>query len=241
MQLTVVIPTYNEAGNLPQLVAAIFSLPLANTKILIIDDNSPDGTAGVATELASEYPGRMCLHVRPEKAGLGTAYLCGFRQAIQAGADAIAQMDADFSHPPNKLVQLVAVLDDCDFALGSRYIEGGQLDQAWPLWRRGLSHFGNLYARSILDMHIRDVTGGFRVWRRETLQGMPLERVRSNGYVFQIEMAYLATRLGYRTREVPIYFADRRWGESKMSLKIQLEAALRVWLVRYAYRDLDQN
>ena len=153
-------------------------------------------------------------------------------------ADAVGQMDADFSHPPEKLVELVNTLAQCDVAIGSRYVKGGSLDEKWPLWRKGLSSFGNFYARTILSMPLRDCTGGFRLYRREVLSTIPLGRVRSNGYVFQVEMAYLAHRLGFQFKEIPIYFADRRWGQSKMSFRIQLEAAVRVWQLLFAYRDL---
>lgn len=239
MQLTVVIPTYNEAENLPRLVSALFQLPLPDLNILVVDDNSPDGTGEIACRLTEAHPGRVGVLQRPGKLGLGSAYLQGFDRALRDGAEALAQMDADFSHPPEKLIEMIGVLNSCDVALGSRYIPGGQLDERWPLWRRWLSAFGNFYARTILRIPIRDVTGGYRVWRRETLQGMPLELVRSNGYVFQVEMAYLAHRLGYTFEEVPFYFADRRWGTSKMSLRIQLEAAWRVWRVMFAYRHLN--
>lgn len=238
MNLVVIIPTFNEAENLPHLVSALFSLALPQVRVLVIDDNSPDGTSRIAAELAAEHPGRLLLHQRPRKLGLGTAYLCGFRTALENGAEAVAQMDADFSHPPEKLVELTEALGSCRVALGSRYVPGGRLDERWPLWRRGLSAFGNYYARTILRLPVRDVTGGFRVWRREALQSLPLERIRSNGYVFQVEMLYLAHRLGHTIREIPIYFADRRWGKSKMTLKIQLEAAARVWWLLFAYRDL---
>jgi dolichol-phosphate mannosyltransferase len=170
--------------------------------------------------------------------GLGTAYLEGFRQALNQGAQVVVQMDADFSHPPQKVRELIDVLKNCDVAMGSRYIKGGMLDERWPLWRKGLSSFGNIYARTILSMPVRDVTGGFRAWRRETLLGMPLDQVRSNGYAFQVEMAYIAYRLGFSFREIPIYFADRRWGQSKMSMRIQIEAAIRVWQLLYQYRYL---
>lgn len=175
---------------------------------------------------------------RPGKMGLGTAYINGFQRALQDGAQSICQMDADFSHPPAKIVELVEALKGCDIALGSRYIPGGALDERWPLWRKSLSGFGNFYARTILNLPMKDVTGGFRLWRRTTLEGMPLDRIRSNGYIFQVEMAFVATRLGFTMKEVPIYFADRRWGKSKMSLRIQLEAAVRVWQLLNMYRDL---
>jgi dolichol-phosphate mannosyltransferase len=238
MILTVVIPTFNEAGNIPPLAEALFTLPIPDLRILVVDDNSPDGTAETVRELASRYPGRISLHVRPRKMGLGSAYVTGFRLALEDGAEAIAQMDADFSHPPEKLVELAAALDSFDLAIGSRYVAGGSLDERWPLWRKALSAFGNFYARTILNLTIRDVTGGFRLWHRRALEGLPLDSVRSSGYVFQVELAYLAERLGYRVKEIPIHFADRRWGKSKMSLRIQLEAALRVWTVRFSYRDL---
>jgi dolichol-phosphate mannosyltransferase len=238
VQLTVVIPTFNEAENLPRLVSALFALPIPDLGLLVVDDHSPDGTGQLAEELASQNPGRIAVLHRAGKLGLGTAYINGFSQALAAGAGAVGQMDADFSHPPEKLVELLAALESCDIAVGSRYVPGGSLDPAWPLWRKGLSAFGNFYARTILGMPLRDTTGGFRIWKREALLNMPMERVRSNGYSFQVETAYLAYRLGFTFREVPIHFADRRWGQSKMSFRIQREAALRVWQIRFAYRSL---
>ncbi len=238
MQKTVVIPTYNEAENLPKLVSALFDLPVSDLSILVVDDNSPDGTGELAESLAARNPRRMSVVHRSGKMGLGTAYICGFRHALEAGAEAIAQMDADFSHPPEKLIDLLAVLQTCDAALGSRYVAGGAVDERWPAWRKGLSAFGNIYARVILGLPVQDATGGFRFWRRNTLLGMPLERVRSNGYAFQVEMVYLAYKLGFRFQEVPFYFADRRWGQSKMSYRIQREAAVRVWQMLFEYRGL---
>ena len=237
MQLTIVIPTYNEAENLPRLVPALFDLGL-DLRLLVVDDNSPDGTGQLVEQMGQTTNGRVMLLHRPGKLGLGTAYLAGFGQALQKGAQAVGQMDADFSHPVEKLPELMEMLESCDVAIGSRYVPGGSLDERWPLWRRWLSGFGNFYARTILNLPLRDVTGGFRIWRRETLQGMPLEQVRSSGYAFQVEMAYLAHRLGYKMAEIPIYFADRRWGQSKMSFRIQREAALRVWQILFQYRDL---
>lgn len=238
MQPTVIIPTYNEAENLPKLIAQVFDLGIPGLKILVVDDNSPDGTGELAETLRKEYSG--CLEVlhRPGKLGLGTAYIQGMQKALQAGAEAVAQMDADFSHPPELLKEMLVGLRDHDVAMGSRYISGGSVDQRWPTWRRGLSAFGNLYARSILRLPIKDVTGGYRMWRRATLEAMPLERVRSNGYAFQVEMAYIAYRLGFRFCELPFYFADRKWGHSKMSFRIQREAAIRVWQMLLDYRDL---
>jgi len=238
VQLTVVIPTYNEAENLPKLVSALFTLPIESLKILVVDDNSLDGTGQLAEALALAHPGHLDVLHRPGKLGLGSAYLQGFRYAIEAGADAVGQMDADFSHPPEKVPVLLEALQSCDVAIGSRYVPGGSVDADWPIWRKALSAFGNFYARTILHLPIRDVTGGFKVWRSETLSAMPLDSIRSNGYAFQVEMAYVAYRLGFTFKEIPIYFADRRWGLSKMSFRIQREAAFRVWQVLYEHRRL---
>lgn len=237
MKLVVVIPTYNEAENLPNLVSALFSLPL-DLEILVVDDNSPDGTGRIADELAQANPEKLRVHHRTGKLGLRSAYLTGFHLALEDGAEAIAQMDADFSHDPKKLIEMAARLDSCDVVLGSRYVKGGSVDDNWPLWRKGLSAWGNLYSRTILRLPFRDVTTGFRLWRRDTIIGLPLDRVDASGYIFLVEMAYLAYCLEYRFGEVPIHFADRRWGTSKMSLKIQLEAAVRIWEVLWSYRDL---
>ncbi|MCC6148341.1 MAG: polyprenol monophosphomannose synthase [Anaerolineaceae bacterium] len=238
MKTILVIPTYNEAENLPKLVSALLELPIADLNLLVVDDNSPDGTGQMVDDLSKETGGRvMGLH-RTGKLGLGTAYIQGFQLAMKHGADYIGQMDADFSHPIDKLVPMVEALQEFDFVIGSRYVPGGSLDERWPLWRRALSGWGNFYARTILGMKIRDVTGGFKVWRKETLSAMPLERVRSNGYVFQVEMSYIASRLGFKSLEIPIYFADRRWGQSKMNFPIQVEAALRVWQLPGMYRDI---
>jgi dolichol-phosphate mannosyltransferase len=241
LQLTVVVPTYNEAENLPNLVSALFRLAIPDLRLLVVDDNSPDGTGQLAERLARESDGRLVVLHRPGKLGLGTAYIAGFRHALQLGAQAVAQMDADFSHPPEKLLELLEALRSCDVAMGSRYVRGGSVDVHWPLWRKSLSAFGNLYARLILGLPIQDCTGGFKIWRNTTLQGMPLDGIRSNGYAFQIEMAYVAFRLGYTFQEVPFYFADRRWGRSKMSFRIQKEAALRVWQMRSEYRHLKRQ
>ena len=238
MQLTVIIPTYNEAENLPKLVSALFALPLTDLNLLVVDDNSPDGTGALADKLADQHPGHISVIHRAGKLGLRTAYLEGFRKALADGAAAVGQMDADFSHDPSRLPAMLAALENADFVLGSRYVEGGSVDQRWPLWRKALSRFANFYARTILDFPLKEPTAGFRMWRRETLLGMPLERIQANGYVFLVEMAYMAYCLGYRFELVSIHFADRRWGKSKMSFKIQAEAALRVWQVKWVLRDL---
>jgi len=238
VKITVIIPTYNEAENLAKISTALLALPLPDLSILVVDDNSPDGTGDIAEQLSRETNGRVQVLHRSGKLGLGSAYILGFGVALSRGAEAVCQMDADFSHPVDKVPELVKNLADADIVIGSRYVAGGKLDERWPFWRKGLSAFGNFYARTILGMSIRDCTGGFRLFRREVLQGMPLERVKSNGYVFQVDTAYLATLLGYKFKEIPIYFADRRWGTSKMSLRIQLEAAYRVWLLPGIYTDL---
>ena len=238
---TIVIPTYNEAENLSRLISALLILELPGLRVMIVDDNSPDGTGEIADGLAAANQGRVSVVHRPGKGGLGRAYLHGFAAALAGDSTAVGQMDADFSHPAEKWPELAAALSGAEIVVGSRYVPGGSVDRNWPRWRKGLSAFGNFYARTILHLPLRDVTGGFRLYRRELLERMPLERVRSNGYVFQVEMAYLAHLCGAAFREVPIYFADRRWGVSKMSLRIQIEAALRVWQVKFEYRDLKQR
>jgi dolichol-phosphate mannosyltransferase len=236
LKITVVTPTYNEAENLPKLVSALFTLPL-DIRVLVVDDNSPDGTGAIADGLARQGHRVQVMH-RPGKLGLRSAYLSAFQQVLLEDTDAIVQMDADFSHNPSVLPDMAARLKSCDVVIGSRYVEGGSVARRWPKWRKNLSAFGNFYARSILSFPLHDVTTGYRMWRKETLQSMPLERIRSNGYIFLVEMAYLAYCLEYRIEEVPIHFADRRWGKSKMSFKIQAEAALRVWQVWWHYRDV---
>ena len=237
MRIAIVLPTYNEAENLPKLVSALFSLPL-DLSILVVDDDSPDGTGSIADDLSKLHPGNLHVLHRIGKLGLRSAYMEGFQKAFDLGANAVVQMDADFSHDPAILPEMARRLASHDVVIGSRYIKGGSLDERWPFWRKALSAFGNFYARSVLHSPLQDMTTGFRMWRREALQSMPLDRIRSNGYIFLVEMAYVAYLMGFRISEVPIHFADRRWGKSKMSLKIQLEAAMRIWDVRFHYRDL---
>ena len=234
----IVVPTYNEKDNLPFMIESLFKLNIEDLHILIVDDNSPDGTGKIADKIAEKHRGEVAVLHRKGKLGLGTAYLAGFKYCLDHGADQIVQMDADFSHNPGKVTELLDRLQESDMALGSRYVKGGSLDEDWAFWRKGLSSFGNLYTRLILKVPIKDVTGGFRAWKRKTLEGIPLERVKSQGYAFQIEMAYITHLKGYAISEVPIYFADRSRGDSKMSLKIQIEAARRVWSILFEYRDL---
>jgi len=237
VKISIVLPTYNEAENLPKLVSALFMLPLDLT-VLIVDDNSPDGTGQIAEDLASTHQGRVRVLHRAGKLGLRSAYIEGFHKAFEMGAEAVVQMDADFSHNPSVLEEMARRITNCDVVIGSRYTKGGSLDERWPLWRKFLSAFGNTYARTILHFPLHDVTTGFRMWRRDALSKMPLDRIRSNGYSFLVEMAYVAYLMELDIIEVPIHFEDRRFGKSKMSLKIQLEAAMRIWDVRWHYRDM---
>ena len=218
MHIAVIVPTYDEAENLPKMVSALFALPL-DLEVLVVDDDSPDGTGRIADDLSALHPGRMSVIHRTGKLGLASAYLQAFPSLFRSDVDAIVHMDCDFSHDPAVLVEMAKCIESCDVVFGSRYIPGGSTDMRWSLWRKALSAWGNFYARTILGMSIRDVTGGFRMWRREALQSMPLDRVKSSGYVFTVEMAYLADCLGLKICETPIYFADRRWGKSKMSFQ----------------------
>jgi dolichol-phosphate mannosyltransferase len=239
LRIAAIIPTYNEAENLPLVVSALFGLEL-DLSLLIVDDNSPDGTGVLADGIAAQNPRVQVLH-RKGKEGLRSAYLVGFQRVLAQGAEAVLQMDADLSHDPGRVPDMRRQLDAVDLVLGSRYVPGGSVDTEWSRWRKGLSAFGNLYARTILGLPNADVTTGFRLWRSSALAGMPLDRIQSNGYVFLVEMVYLAHCLGYRIGEVPIHFAERRGGVSKMSFRIQAEAALRVWQVRWHYRDLKKK
>ena len=236
----IVLPTYNEIDNLPRMVEALRSLGLANLSILVVDDNSPDGTGQLADELAQRYPDEVFALHRSAKEGLGAAYVAGFKRAVQMNADYIIQMDCDFSHQPHYVPQLIAAAADCDFVIGSRYMRGGGVDESWSFYRKALSWFANrVYVPALLGVPITDATGGFKLWRRATLIGLDLDRVRSNGYVFQVEMSYIACRLGYKVREIPIYFPDRQHGHSKMNSNIAIEAALRVWQVIFRHRGLN--
>ena len=239
--IAVVIPTYNEADNLPTMVGELLALGLPGLSILIVDDNSPDGTGNIADDLARRHPERMHVIHRAGKQGLGTAYLTGFGQAMEQGADRIVQMDADFSHSPTYIPQFVDATDEYDVVVGSRYVAGGGTDERWSWWRYFLSWWANsVYARLILGIRVKDATAGFKCWRRSTLEGIGLDRVRSNGYVFQVEMAYLTEKLGYRVLEIPIYFEDRRIGHSKMTTPVKIEAALRTWQIRWRHRNVQR-
>lgn len=238
MKTCVVLPTYNEADNLETMTRALWALPLSELSVLVVDDDSPDGTGRIADALAEEWPRRLSVIHRRGRKGLGSAYIEGFNAALQAGADAVVQMDCDFSHSPAYLPQLAARLVDHDVVVGSRYVADGKLDEHWEAGRVMLSAWANWYARRILNIHVMDATAGYKVWRRETLLGIGLERIRSNGYIFQVEMAYVSERLGYRALELPIYFEDRRIGRSKMTVPVKFEAAWRVWEVALRHRRL---
>jgi dolichol-phosphate mannosyltransferase len=233
----VVIPTFNEADNLPPLVAELFALPIPNLYVVVADDNSPDGTGQVAEQLRLRYQPRLNVIHRPGKGGLGPAYQHGFQHALELGADYIVQMDADFSHSPTYIPQFLQQASHYDVIVGSRYMDGSQIDPHWSWWRYALSLWANsIYVRLILGLTVRDATGGFKFWSRQALSTLMSFPVTSTGYVFQVEMAYLAQRLGMRVLEVPIYFADRRAGFSKMSSGIKLEAVWRTWYLRWRYR-----
>jgi len=238
----VVLPTYNEAENLPLLVEALFALPVEPLQVVVVDDNSPDGTGAIADGLARQHPGRVHVIHRQQKAGLGPAYIAGLKRAIALDADYILQMDVDFSHQPRYIPHLLAAIEQNDLVIGSRYVKGGSVDEGWSIYRKLLSWFANrVYTPAILGMPVYDATGGFRVWRRQALIGLDLDRIRSNGYIFLVEMAYMAYRLGYRVKEVPIHFPDRERGDSKMTAKIQAEAAFRLWQIVYHHHSLTPN
>jgi dolichol-phosphate mannosyltransferase len=230
MQATVVIPTYNERENVQRIVPALLN-GREGLRVLIVDDNSPDGTADVARQLGKKDP-RIAVLVRPQKQGIGPAYLAGFQRALEDGADFVVQMDADFSHPVDMVPELLRLATDHDLVLGSRYLKGITVVN-WPMSRLLLSYYGNLYARWVTGLPVADVTGGFKCWRRELLARIPLSEVRSNGYAFQIEMTYRAWRLGARLCETPILFVDRTVGDSKMNKRIALEALWIVWWLRW--------
>ena len=226
----VIVPTYNEIENLAQIVPAILAAS-REVDVLVVDDNSPDGTGRVADELAAREPRVRVLH-RALKEGLGRAYLAGFAEALARGYGRILEMDADFSHDPSRLPALLEASRDVDLVLGSRYVEGGGTVN-WGFGRRALSRGGSFYARTILGLSVRDLTGGFKCFRREVLEALDLATVRSTGYAFQIELTYRACKRGFRIREVPIIFADRRVGKSKMSRRIVVEALWMVWNIRF--------
>lgn len=238
-RVTVVVPTYNERPNLPDLVRRILALD-ANYAVLVVDDGSPDGTGEIAEDLVATNPGRVSVLHRPRKEGIGPAYLAGFRQALAGDADFIAQMDADHSHDPADLARLVAAARSADLVIGSRYVPGGGTE-GWSAWRRWLSRGGGRYAQLVLGVDVADLTGGFKVWRRETLERLDFAAIAADGYGFQIETTVRALRSGARVDEAPITFHERAAGRSKLSRRIVVEAALLVWRLRAEGRRIGRS
>jgi dolichol-phosphate mannosyltransferase len=245
--VVVVLPTYQEAANLPMIVKILMELPLPVMRVLVVDDNSPDGTGQIAEELADHY-GRNRIGVvhRERKEGLGKAYLDGMSRAITEGAEFVVQMDSDLSHGPEYLPGMLGTLlsAEADVVIGSRYIVGASVGTDWPWHRKALSAFANAYVRALLHLGIRDVTAGYKVWRTSALKAIGLSNVRSHGYSFQVEMNYRARLLGLKIVELPIHFSERVAGESKMSLKVQLESAampfkLKSYSRRWDWRSAD--
>ncbi|HEX5417549.1 MAG TPA: polyprenol monophosphomannose synthase [Chloroflexota bacterium] len=230
MRTVVVIPTYNEAENLRPLADALLANP--DYGLLVVDDNSPDGTGAIADGLAEGYPGRVTVLHRAGKAGLGTAYVEGFRQALRGESEYIVQMDADFSHSPADVPRLVAALDNADVAIGSRYVRGGGAEN-WPLIRWLVSRGGSRYTQLILGVSVQDPTSGFKCFRRDALARIDLERINARGFGFQVEMNWRCHQRRLRVVEVPIRFVDRKLGQSKMSSKIFFEALVLVWQLRF--------
>lgn len=240
MQTWIVLPTFNEADNIVAFVEALLSLPIL-LNVMIVDDDSPDGTGQLAEGLAQNHPTRVQVIHRIGRRGLGSAYIEGFRDALLRGADLIGQMDSDFSHSPDYLPRFLEKIPEYDVIVGSRYVPGGKTDDKWSAWRFVLSWWGNNYARWILGLQVRDSTAGFKLFRRRTLESIDIDHIRSNGYVFQVEVAYLCEKNGMRILEWPIYFEDRRIGKSKMSMRVKLEAAWRVWQIRMRYGGMPRN
>ncbi len=233
MKAIVIIPTYNERDNLPTIVPAV--LEHVDCRVLIVDDQSPDGTGELADRLAARFPGRVEVLHRTGRRGLGLSYIDGFAHALATDTDLICQMDADLSHDPKYLPDLLNAARDHDLVLGSRYLHGVSVVN-WPLRRIVLSVLANFYIRSVTRLSVRDCTSGYRCWRREALAAIPRERIKSDGYSFLIEMLYEAARHRYRIAEVPIIFVERRQGQSKLSTRVLFESLLTPW--RVAWRTL---
>ena len=229
---TVCLPTYDERENLEPMIRALAEVLEPDDRVLVIDDSSPDGTGEIADRLAAELDWVDVLH-RPRKEGLGRAYLDGFRRALDDGAELVLEMDCDFSHDPADVPRLIAAAADADLVLGSRYVEGGGTEN-WGLVRRAISRWGSLYAQVLLGLRVRDLTGGFKCYRRAVLETIDLDAIDSRGYAFQIETTYRTLRAGFRVVELPIRFTDRVVGGSKMSRSIVLEAVWKVPALRLA-------
>jgi dolichol-phosphate mannosyltransferase len=229
MKTLIIIPTYNESTNIATIVPQILAKD-QTIDVLVVDDNSPDGTGKIVDKMAVENSRIEIIH-RPKKSGLGTAYKTGFKYALEKGYDYIFEMDADFSHDPKYIPHFLEAIKEADLVLGSRYIKGVNVIN-WPMSRLLLSYCANVYTRWVIGLPVRDSTGGFKCFRREVLESINLDKVKSNGYAFQIEMSFRAWKKGFRLKEIPIIFEDRREGQSKMSKKIVREAMWMVWKLR---------
>lgn len=237
--LTVVLPTYNEAKNLPVLLAALFKLPMNGLRVLVTDDASPDGTGVIAEELVALYgEDRISVVHRPRKEGLGRAYVDGMTRAIQAGAEYVVQMDSDLSHGPEYIPQMLGSLlsTDADVIIGSRYVSGASIADDWAWYRKALSNWANAYVRALLRLGIRDATSGYKLWRSSALREIGITDVHSNGYSFQVEMNYKAMKHGHKIIELPIHFTERSEGKSKMNLRVQFESAIMPIAMRFKRR-----
>jgi dolichol-phosphate mannosyltransferase len=234
-KVIVVIPTYNERDNLPKIVSKLEALQMPNLQVLVVDDDSPDGTGDLADKLAQESPGTIGVLHRTEKDGLGRAYVAGITRALNEGADIVIQMDADLSHPSETIPVMVQALATTDAAvvLGSRYVQGGSVAGDWGWHRKALSAWANFYVNTILRLRVKDATAGFKAWHAETLRKIDVSSIQSNGYAFQVEMNYRTVKHGMRIMEVPIRFEERAEGVSKMSLAVQLESALIPWKLMF--------
>lgn len=237
-RVTVVVPTYNERDNLPRLAELLADLGIDGLQLLVVDDDSPDGTGAIADQLAAAEPDQVAVLHRTDKDGLGRAYVAGIGKALDDGADVVIQMDADLSHPVSAIPEMLRLLDTTDAAvvIGSRYVAGGEAATEWAWYRRALSAWANLYVNLILRLRVKDATAGFKAWHAETLRRIDVPTVRSNGYAFQVEMNYRTVRQGMKIAETPIRFSERDEGTSKMSLAVQVESALMPWRLRFGRR-----
>ncbi|MFC9687646.1 polyprenol monophosphomannose synthase [Kribbella sp. NPDC056951] len=235
-KIVIVVPTYNERENLPVLAGLLSDLNLPGLELLVVDDNSPDGTGDVADELAKESPDKVGVLHRTTKDGLGRAYIAGITRALNEGADIVIQMDADLSHPASVIPLMVETLrtTDAGLVIGSRYVEGGSAAAEWGWHRRALSAWANFYVNALLRLHVKDATAGFKAWKADTLRWIDVGSIESNGYSFQVEMNYRTVKRGLRIAEVPIHFEERTEGVSKMSLRVQLESAMMPWKLLFS-------
>ena len=231
--VAVVVPTYNEAENLPVLAERLFALDIPDLILIVVDDGSPDGTGEVAKQLGAQYDGRVELVQRHRKEGLGPAYIAGFSHALDAGADFIVQMDADLSHQPEHIPQFIDALEESDVVIGSRYVSGGGVDEHWGIMRRLISSGGNWGIRTVTGVEVKDATGGFKAFRQSVLRSIDFSQIRCAGFGFQAEINHTCERMGYAVTEHPIIFIDRTMGKSKMSLGIMIEAMWKLLPLRW--------